>query len=176
METPPLRVKGFPRGAVAQAPFRALRLELEEFHAEYCHALDNNDIEAWPGFFADDALYRITARENAEADLPVGLVYCEGLAMIKDRAFAIAKTAMFAPRYLLHMVSNLRITAADASGAISAEANYLVLQTLVDEDTRIHQAGRYFDRFVRANGRLLLKERHCVYDTLRIDNSLVYPV
>jgi len=176
METPPLRLKGFPAGPVAQAPFRALRLELEEFHADYCHALDNGRIEEWPGFFAKDALYRITARENAEAGLPVGLVYCEGLAMIKDRAFAIAGTAMFAPRYLLHMVSNLRIAEVDGAGGIAAEANYLVLQTLIDEDTTIHQAGRYFDRFVRAGERLLLKERHCVYDTLRIDNSLVYPV
>jgi len=176
MERPPLSLKGFPRGAVAQAPFRELRREIEEFHAEYCYVLDNNEIEAWPQFFAEDALYRITARENVEADLPVGLVYCEGLAMIKDRAFAIAHTSMFDPRYLQHMVSNIRVTEASPSGEVSAEANYLVLQTLIDEDTRILQAGRYFDRFLRAHGRLLLKERHCVYDTLRIDNSLVYPV
>lgn len=108
--------------------------------------------------------------------MPVGLVYCEGLAMIKDRAFAIERTAMFAPRYLQHMVSNVRITGKETDGTITAEANYLVLQTLVDEFTEIHQAGRYFDRFVEEGGQLLLKERHCVYDTLRINNSLVYPV
>jgi len=176
METAPVRLKGFPEGPVAQAPFRELRREIEEFHAEYCYVLDNNAIEAWPRFFTEDALYRITARENVEAALPVGLVYCEGLAMIKDRAFAIEHTAMFAPRYLQHMVTNLRVTGVDPDGVISAEANYLVLQTLVDEDTRILQAGRYFDRFQRAKSGLLLKERHCVYDTLRIDNSLVYPV
>ena len=176
METPPVRVAGFPAGAVAQAPFRELRREIEEFHAEYCYVLDNGKIEEWPRFFTEDALYRITARENAEAGLPVGLVYCEGLAMIKDRAFAIAHTAMFAPRYLRHMVTNLRVTGRDAQGLISAEANYLMLQTLVDEDTGILQAGRYFDRFLRASAGLLLRERHCVYDTLRIDNSLVYPV
>jgi anthranilate 1,2-dioxygenase small subunit len=169
-------LKGFPHGAVAQAPFRALRPEIEEFHAEYCAVLDNNDIESWPSFFTEDAIYRITARENAEAGLPVGLVYCEGLGMIKDRAFAIARTAMFAPRYLQHMVSNLRITGAEPDGGATAEANYLVLQTLVDEDTTLHQAGRYFDRFARRDGRLLLRERHCIYDGLRIDNSLVYPV
>ena len=116
MERPPLRLKGFPRGAVAQAPFRELRREIEEFHAEYCYVLDNNEIEAWPRFFTEDALYRITARENVEAELPVGLVYCEGLAMIKDRAFAIEHTAMFAPRYLQHMVTNLRVTGLDPDG------------------------------------------------------------
>ena len=176
METPSIALSGFPTGPVAQAPFRALRAEIEEFHTEYCYVLDNNAIEAWPEFFTNDAIYRITARENAEAALPVGLVYCEGRAMIKDRAFAIAHTAMFAPRYLQHMVSNIRVTGESPDGSVLAEANYLVLQTLVDEDTRLHQAGRYFDRFRRENGCLKLAERHCVYDTLKIDNSLVYPV
>ncbi|MBV9521743.1 MAG: hypothetical protein JO010_03050 [Alphaproteobacteria bacterium] len=46
-------------------------------------------------------------------------------------------------------------------------------RTLVDGRTTIHQAGRYFDRFARGDGRLLLKERHCVYGTLLIDNSLM---
>jgi 3-phenylpropionate/cinnamic acid dioxygenase small subunit len=82
---------------------------------------------------------------------------------------------MFAPRYLLHYVTNTRILAI-SDDFVSAQANYIVLQTLVDERTTIHQAGRYFDRFLRAGGRLLLKERQCVYDTLLIDNSLVLPV
>ena len=42
--------------------------------------------------------------------------------------------------------------------------------------TTIHQAGRYYDTFVRANGGLLLKERQCVYDTVLIANDLVLPV
>ena len=154
---------------------RALRAEIEAFHAEYCAALDEDRIADWPGFFTDDAVYRITARENAAAGLPVGLVYCEGMGMLRDRALAIAKTEMFAPRYLLHHVSNVRVLS-DADGIVAARANYLVLQTLVDEPTTLHQAGRYYDRFRRAAGRLLLRERHCVYDTLLIDNSLVLPV
>ncbi len=169
-------LKGFSKGIVAPELAPALRAEIEAFNVEYCAALDEGRLADWPGFFTEDALYRITARENADADLPVGLVYCEGMGMLRDRALSIEKTAMFAPRYLLHYVSNLRLLAADAAGAVSAQANYLVLQTLVDEKTTIHQAGRYFDRFDRQGGRLLLRERHCVYDTLLIDNSLVYPV
>jgi anthranilate 1,2-dioxygenase small subunit len=152
-----------------------LRVEVEEFHAAYCAALDEDRIADWPRFFTADAIYRITARENQDAGFPVGLVYCEGRAMIEDRALAIAKTAMFAPRYLRHYVTNVRVLGTEA-GVVSAAANYLVLQTLVDERTTIQQAGRYLDRFVRIEGHLLLRERHCVYDTLLIDNSLVMPV
>ena len=168
-------LRGFAKTARDDEAARRLRAEIEEFNAEYCAALDENRIADWPAFFTEDAVYRITARENADADLPVGLVYCEGQGMLRDRALAIEKTSMFAPRYLLHQVSNIRILAI-AGETVTAQANYLVLQTLVDEKTTLHQAGRYFDRFHRAEGRLLLRERHCVYDTLLIDNSLVMPV
>ncbi|HXQ51111.1 MAG TPA: aromatic-ring-hydroxylating dioxygenase subunit beta [Stellaceae bacterium] len=157
------------------AEARALRLEIEEFHAAYCAALDEGRIADWPGFFTEDAVYRITGRDNADAGLPVGLIYCEGGGMLRDRALAIEKTAMFAPRFLLHAVSNVRVLGL-SEGTVEAQATYLVLQTLVDEPTTIHQAGRYFDRFARVAGRLLLRERQCVYDTVLIDNSLVLPV
>lgn len=153
---------------------RELRLEIEEFHAAYCWALDRGALEEWPDFFTEDALYRVTARENADSGLPVGLVYAEGKAMLRDRAYAIAKTQMFAPRYLQHMVSNVRVLT--LAEPVRAQANYLLLQTLMEGPTTIHQAGRYYDTFSRVDGRLLLKERQCVYDTLLIANDLVYPV
>ncbi|MGH8668393.1 MAG: aromatic-ring-hydroxylating dioxygenase subunit beta [Burkholderiales bacterium] len=155
---------------------RELRMEIEEFHADYCWLLDCGDIEKWPEYFTDDALYRITARENADAGLPVGLVYADSKAMIRDRAFAIKHTQMYAPRSMQHFVTNVRVLEAKAA-AVKAQSNYLLLQTLVDGPTTVHQAGRYFDTFVRAaGGRLLLKERQCVYDTVLIANDLVLPV
>jgi 3-phenylpropionate/cinnamic acid dioxygenase small subunit len=165
----------FAKTVLDPALARAARFEIEEFHTAYCARLDDDRIADWPSFFTEDALYRVTARENWDAELPVGLVHCEGRGMLRDRALAIARTEMFAPRYLRHYVTNVAVL--DLAGdAVTACANYLVLQTLVDERTTLHQAGRYFDRFVRAEGRLLLRERHCVYDTLIIDNSLVMPV
>jgi anthranilate 1,2-dioxygenase small subunit len=170
-----MMLRGFEPIPVARDSARAARFDIEELNTEYCAALDAGRVEDWPAFFTEDAVYRITGRENADANLPVGLVYCEGMGMLRDRAFAIARTAMFAPRYLLHYVANTRVLAI-VDGIVSAQSNYFVLQTLVDEKTTIHQAGRYFDRFARDGGRLLIKERHCVYDTLLIDNSLVLPV
>ena len=166
---------GFEPAPVAAALARELRAEIEAFHTEYCAVLDEGRIADWPQFFAEDAVYRITARENADAHLPVGLIYCEGIGMLRDRAFAIAKTAMFAPRHLLHLVGNVRVLSA-AGDIVAAQSNYIVLQTLVEERTTIHQAGRYFDRFRRRDGALRLVERHCVYESSIIDNALVFPV
>jgi anthranilate 1,2-dioxygenase small subunit len=154
---------------------REARFEIEEFHTAYCNTLDCGLIDAWPDYFTDDAIYRVTARENADLGLPDGVVYAEGKGMLKDRAYAIGHTEMFAPRYMRHFVSNVLVTRLDKT-EIEAQSNYMLLQTLLDGPTTIHQAGRYYDRFVRKGGLLLLKERQCVYDTLIIPNVLVFPV
>jgi anthranilate 1,2-dioxygenase small subunit len=169
-------LKGFEATSVPAAEARALCGEIEAFNRAYAAALDAGKVEDWPGFFTDDALYRVTGRENADAGLPIGLVYCEGMGMLKDRALAIAHTMMFAPRYLLHMVTNERVLALDPAGVITATANYALYETLVDQRTTLQQVGRYCDRFVRRDGALRLQERHCVYDSLIIDTALIYPV
>jgi len=68
------------------------------------------------------------------------------------------------------------VTGLDADGIIAAEANYLLVETLMEDETRLFQAGRYIDRFVPAGEGLLLKARDCVYDSLLIPNDMVYPV
>lgn len=154
-----------------------LKAEIELFHAEYCAALDGGDVERWPDFFVSDALYRVTARENAELNLPVGLVYAEGRDMMHDRAVAIARTQMYAPRYLLHIVSNIRIIDAGETGDIESQAAFLLMQTLVEGPTTVHLAGTYRDIFVRDDdGALRLKLRDVIYDTNILANDLVYPV
>jgi anthranilate 1,2-dioxygenase small subunit len=158
-------------------PRRALelRLEIEEFNADYCATLDANDIESWPGFFTDDAVYRITGRENTDRGLPVGLVYAEGRDMMQDRAVAIARTQMFAPRYMLHILSNTRVLSEQA-GVVRSQTAFLLMQTLVEGPTTLHLAGTYHDRFVRVDARLRLAERQVVHDTNILANDVVYPV
>lgn len=161
--------------AIEPARARELRLEIEEFNADYCATLDANDVESWPSYFTADGLYRITARENAERGLPVGLVYAEGRDMMHDRAVAIARTQMFAPRYMLHVLSNTRVLSEAADG-IRAQTAFLLMQTLVEGPTTLHLAGYYHDRFVRIDGALKLAERQVVHDTNILANDLVYPV
>lgn len=159
------------------AALRELRLEIEEFNNEYAHALDTFDLMRWAeDFFTEDAFYRITAKENYDAGQPAGLVYCEGKPMIKDRAFSILEITVYAPRYLRHFNSNTRVLDVEADGTIRSESNYMLLETLVEDTTKIFQAGKYVDSFVRQDGRLLLKKRDCVYDSLIVPNSMVFPV
>ncbi len=161
---------------VDYATAQKLLREVEAFNTEYCAVLDNKRIELWPEFFCDDALYRITSRENANLGLPVGLVYAEGRDMLHDRALTIERSMMFAPRHVLHIITNTRIIDEDANGEIEAEANFLLLQTLIEGPSTVHLAGRYYDTFVRSGERLLIKERQAIYDTEILANDLVYPV
>lgn len=155
---------------------RELRHAIEDFNADYCAVLDTGSVEAWPEFFTEDGIYRVTARENAELRMPVGLVYAQGRNMMHDRAVAISKTQMFAPRYNLHLVTNTRVTSESAAGEIQAQANFVLLQTLVEGPSTVHMAGSYYDTFVHVDGRLLLKERQAIYDSTIIANDLVYPL
>ena len=158
------------------ADLREIRLKIEDFNAQYAHVLDEGNLETWPDFFTDDGLYRVTARENADADLPIGLIYCDGKGMLIDRIRAVIKTMMHEPRYLRHFNTNVRVLEIGKDGQIVARANYLVAETLMEGGTSILQSGRYEDIFVRSGAKLLLKARHCVYDTLTIANALIYPV
>jgi anthranilate 1,2-dioxygenase small subunit len=171
-----LKLTGYEAASIDRSIARNLRFAIEEFNAEYCAVLDAGEVEKWPDFFTEDAIYRITAKENADAGLPVGLVYAQGKNMLRDRAIAVARTQMFAPRYNLHLTGNVRVIGRTDDGEVTSQSNFILLQTLVEGPTTLHLAGRYYDRFVTTADGLLLKERQAVYDTTMIANDLVYPV
>jgi anthranilate 1,2-dioxygenase small subunit len=154
-----------------------LRHEIESFNSLYAAALDEQRLMDWAEMFTDDALYVVLSRENHDRHLPVGLIYCENKGMIRDRAFALQETAMFAPRYLRHMIANHTVLGEERDGTIAARANYVVLQVLLDRpDATLHQVGVYYDKFRQVDGVLKLAERRCVYDNLLVPNALCLPV
>jgi|TARA_A100001037_G_C15118881_1_gene622818 salicylate 5-hydroxylase small subunit len=152
-----------------------LRFEIEDLYSEYTDILDTEQLERWPELFTEDAFYDVIPRENYERDMPLAIMRCESRAMMRDRVRAIRETLMFEPRYLRHLISSIRITPQD-DGIISVTANYAVLETLMDEMTKILNAGRYVDKLVRKNKKLHFKEKRCVYDSSVVPNSLIYPV
>jgi anthranilate 1,2-dioxygenase small subunit len=153
-----------------------LHRDVEEFNNAYAAALDEQRLTDWAEMFTEDAFYIVISRENADRELPVGLIYCENKGMILDRAAAM-KTEMFAPRYLRHIVGNVQLLGQAPNGDVRARANYVLIQVLFDRpEAKLHQVGVYYDKFRRVGGQLKLAERRCVYDSLLIDNALCLPV
>ena len=108
--------------------------------------------------FTEDALYVVLSRENADRGLPVGLIYCEGRGMIRDRAFALDKTAMFAPRYLRHIIGNLAVLGEEQDGdRPTLGPTMSCCRCCYDRpDATLHQVGVYHDVFRRVDGVLKL--------------------
>ncbi|HEY4374953.1 MAG TPA: aromatic-ring-hydroxylating dioxygenase subunit beta [Burkholderiales bacterium] len=160
---------------------RDLRAEVELLYADYAETLNDEAFEAWPAFFTERAFYQITSRENHERGLPIGLMRCESRGMIEDRVVAIRQTAVYGPRSIRRLVSGLRLhgwseNAPGEPPTLKATASYLAVETLPDELTRVFNAGKYIDQLQVEAGTLRFASRLCVYDTLLIPNTLVYPL
>jgi len=152
-----------------------LRLAVEEFYAEYAACLDEERFEDWPEFFTDPCVYKIVPRENFERGLPLATWLCESKGYLADRVTAIRKTAVYAPRYLRRMVSGIRVLGwTDA--VLEVRASYLAVETLQDELTRVFNAGQYRDKLVVDGGKLKFREKLCIFDSILVPNSLIYPL
>jgi len=152
-----------------------LRLELEELYAGYSACLDEERFEEWPEYFTEPCLYKIVPRENFERGLPLATWLCESKGYLLDRITAIRKTAVYAPRYVRRMVSGIRVIGWTDT-VLEVRANYLALETLQDELTRVFNAGQYRDKLVVDGGKLKFREKVCIFDSLLVPNSLIYPL
>lgn len=153
----------------------ALHATLRCFHDDYAACLDQGDLTRWPGFFTDDCMYQVIARENHDRGLTHATIWCQGKGMVEDRANAIRETAVFEPRWLRHFISGVRIVSTDGD-AIHAEANFMVVESLLDQAPHILMVGRYVDTLVQRDDSLALRERLCVFENHHVRTSLVMPL
>ena len=152
-----------------------LRLEMQELQDRYITAIDDDRLEDWPKLFVENCLYEIMPRENEELGLPAPLMRCEGAAMMRDRVLSLRQANIFEQPVYRHMVSGFAITRED-DGAVAMSCNYLVVNTSQEGTSSIYQAGRYLDRVVQAPEGWRFTSKRVIYDTLRVQTLLAYPV
>ena len=158
-----------------ETSLRISRGELRDFYEDVAFCLDREDLAAFPSFFTEDAKYQVISRENHDEGLEHAPIFCLGRAMIEDRVTATLQAALYQPRSLRHFISGVRILSEEPT-EVRAEANFLIIESLIEQEPQILMVGRYLDRVVRAGGMLKLRERTCVYDNYRIRTTLVIPV
>lgn len=151
-----------------------LRREAEDLFTDYTTAIDDGELERWPGFFANPCLYKIVSKENFDSGLPLALLLCDSPGMLQDRREAFSKLNVYAPRTWRHMTGAVRLTA--DGKRIRARSNFAIFETLAGQDTHILCAGEYRDVLVHEEGSLKFAERICLYDTTMIPNSIVMPI
>ena len=153
----------------------SLREQVEDFLAEIAFALDDDRLEAWPDFFAEDAVYRIVPREGYEAGRPIGILHCEGRGMMRDRVLALRTANIFEPHSYCHLLGRPRIARA-TDGALTARSNFVLYRTMQGGATEVFAAGKYLDRIVERDGVLRLAGRDVVVESRQVDILVVLPM
>ena len=152
-----------------------LQFKVERLLAEYAHCINDDQLESWPDFFFDDCVYKVSARENVERNMPVAAIFCDSKGMLADRIISLRHANVYERHRYRHVVSSTLIS--DVSDtSLKARSNYIVCRTRINGVTEIFSAGTYDDKIVVVEDQLLFQERIVVYDTDRIDTLLVTPI
>jgi anthranilate 1,2-dioxygenase small subunit len=152
-----------------------LWFDIYQLQERYCAALDNDRLEEWASLFTEDCLYEIVPKENVDAGLPIGVIYCDNQRMLRDRVKSLRHASIYEPHTNRHMTSGLSIHLIDPK-TVQSESSYVVIQTRTNGESFVYQAGRYLDRVVLTTEGWRYRQRRVVYDTSRVQTLLATPI
>jgi anthranilate 1,2-dioxygenase small subunit len=148
---------------------------IEDLIYDSARFIDDERFEEWADLFVERCVYKITTRENVDASLPIGIMYCDSRAMLHDRVLSLRNANIYNPHYDRHLVSNVRVLDL-TDGVYRVHSSYLVLQTTPTGESRVFSCGKYLDRVVFEGESARFQERIVVMDTASIFNLLATPI
>ena len=152
-----------------------LQLIVENLLARYVHALDDDRLEDWPGYFVEQGHYRITTAENFERKLPLPIIYADSRAMLRDRVSALRHANIYEAQRYRHAVSSTLVERVDAH-TVSAISNFQVVRIMHTGESLLFASGRYLDR-IRLDGKEpQFEEKLVVLDSRSVDTLLAIPL
>ena len=154
-----------------------LQLNIETLLSRYVHAIDDDRLEDWPGFFVEKGRYRITTAENFERGLPLSIIYADSRAMLLDRVSALRHANIYEAQRYRHIVSSTLVERMDAN-KVHAASNFQVVRIMHTGESMLFASGRYLDR-VRLgseSGQAMFEERIVVLDSRAIETLLAIPL
>ena len=150
--------------------------QVMQLQLRYAHAVDEDALEQWPGFFTDEGRYRVIPRENHARGLPACLIDCTGQAMLMDRVTSLRRANIYNIHFDRHLMSPPLVEPGEAPGTARARTQFLVLQSDQAGVTKPFAAGVYLD-LIELNGdspRFI--ERTVVLDTYGVLELLATPI
>jgi 3-phenylpropionate/cinnamic acid dioxygenase small subunit len=148
---------------------------VQEINARYVEAIDDDRLEAWPDFFADDGRYRITTAENVAQGLPLSLIYATSRAMLRDRVRAWREAHIYESQHYRHVLGTPRITAAEGT-SLRARTPFMVARVMHTGETMLFATGCYEDRVVIAASQAHFAEKTVILDSRQVDTLLAIPL
>ncbi len=150
-----------------------LQLAVERLHARYAHALDEDRLEDWPGFFTETGHYRIATAENEARGLPLPVMSADSRGMMRDRVASLRHANIYEPQRYRHMISSTLVEKLDEK-RVKSIASFLVVRIMENGEAQLFASGRYLDRIVLPE--MQYEERVVVCDSRRFDTLLAIPL
>ncbi|HEY1968338.1 MAG TPA: aromatic-ring-hydroxylating dioxygenase subunit beta [Pseudonocardia sp.] len=155
---------------------------IAQAQAAYARCIDTDDLEHWPGFFAERCFYTVTTADNHRDGLAAGMIWADSPGMLTDRVTALRQANIYERHSYRHILGQ-PLPRADAEAdpraadnEIATDTSFLVVRIMRDGSTAVFASGRYLDRWTLADGNPKLTERIVVCDSKRIDTLLALPL
>ena len=148
--------------------------EINKLNAAYAACIDDDRLEAWPNFFIDHCLYKVTTVENYEAGRPAGLIYANSKGMLSDRISALREANIYESHRYRHLIGMPLIE--DGQEVIACETAFFVSRIMRGGEISMFATGKYVDELVRTASGIRLKKRVVVCDSISIDTLLAIPL
>lgn len=149
--------------------------QIADFLERYCHTLDDGLFEEWSAYFEEDASYLVTTRQNVEANMPIGIVLCEGRGMMDDRIKALRIANIFENHTHRHVVGRPLIEPKD-DGQCAVRSSFVIYRTMHTGQTEVFATGRYDDVLKPGPQGWRIAQRRVVLDSRMVDTLMVYPL
>lgn len=144
-------------------------------NAAYIRCIDNGALEAWPDFFLDDCLYKVTTAENHKAGFAAGVIYADSKAMLSDRILALRQANVYEKQNYRHIVG-LPNVVKNGGDTAECETPFIVVRIMHDGQTDVFATGVYLDTLRDAGGQLKFAQRVVVCDSSRFDTLVALPL
>lgn len=153
-----------------------LNARLIELNAGYARAIDDGNFEAWPEFFFEDGLYKLTTADNVAQGMEAGLIYADSRNMLRDRISALRRANIFERHRYRHIVGLPTVLGVEGASA-RTDTSFLVVRIMRDGTMDLFATGRYLDQVeVVADGSLRFRQRIVVCDSNRFDTLVAIPL
>jgi anthranilate 1,2-dioxygenase small subunit len=146
-------------------------------HAQnaYARCIDSGNLEAWPDFFEEDCVYRITTADNHAQGLEAGLIFANTRGMLIDRVASLREANIYERHVYRHFLGQPWIVSQNAND-VRSETSFFVARIMRDGTTDVYATGQYIDTYTLTGTEPKLRERIVVCDSSRFDTLLALPL
>jgi anthranilate 1,2-dioxygenase small subunit len=143
--------------------------------AAYIRCIDTGALEAWPDFFVEDCLYKVTTAENEKNGFEAGIIYADTRNMLADRILALRQANVYEKQTYRHIVG-LPNVLRNGGNEAECETPFLVVRIMHDGASSVFATGVYLDTLRAEGDTLKFARKLAVLDSSQIDTLLALPL